>query len=208
MGMLIFDEVSVIRAGRQLFKPFSFALESGEIMTLQGESGLGKSTLLHALIDQEPGVEISGQITFDGRPMDPSTRLSAESQTVFQEPLLFPHLSIGANIELSMHQLKDASHRDRVNQLLNQIGLSGMAAQDPFQLSRGQMMRVAVARALAPHPRILFLDEPLSALDSETRDQVKHCIFEQVQADGAYGILVTHHPEDRPQGGGMVCLMR
>jgi len=206
--MLIFDEVTVTRSGQRLFQPVSFALEPGEIMTLQGESGLGKSTLLHALIAEEPGVEISGQITIDGTPMDPVTRLSAGSQTVFQEPLLFPHLSVGANIELSMYRLPSASHRMRVNQLLNDLGLGGMATQDPFQLSRGQMMRVAVARALASHPRILFLDEPISALDSETRDQVKHCIFEQVQADGAYGILVTHHPEDRPQGGGMVCLMR
>ena len=206
--MLIFDEVTVTRSGQRLFQPVSFALEPGEIITLQGESGLGKSTLLHALIAEEPGVEISGQITIDGTPMDPITRLSAGSQTVFQEPLLFPHLSVGANIELSMYRLPSASHRMRVNQLLNDHGLGGMATQDPFQLSRGQMMRVAVARALAPHPRILLLDEPLSALDSETRDQVKHRIFKQVQEDGAYGILVTHHPEDRPQGGGMVCLMR
>ena len=75
-------------------------------MTLQGESGLGKSTLLHALIDQEPGVEFMGKITLDGHQMDADARLSAESQTVFQEPLLFPHLSIGANIELSMHQCR------------------------------------------------------------------------------------------------------
>ena len=206
--MLIFDEVTVARSGQKLFQPVSFALEPGEIMTLQGESGLGKSTLLHALIAEEPGVEISGQIIIDGALMDPVTRLSAGSQTVFQEPLLFPHLSVGANIELSMYRLPSASHRMRVNQLLNDLGLGGMATQDPFQLSRGQMMRIAVARALAPHPRILLLDEPLSALDSETRDQVKHRIFKQVQEDGAYGILVTHHPEDRPQGGGMVCLMR
>ena len=206
--MLIFDEVAVERSGQRLFQPVSFSLKPGQIMTLQGESGLGKSTLLHALIAEEPGVEISGQITIDGTPMDPVTRLSAGSQTVFQEPLLFPHLSVGANIELSMYRLPSASHRMRVNQLLNDLGLGGMATQDPFQLSRGQMMRVAVARALAPHPRILLLDEPLSALDSETRDQVKHRIFKQVHEDGAYGILVTHHPEDRPQGGGMVCLMR
>ena len=89
--MLIFDEVFVKRAGRELFRPISFALQPGKIMTLQGESGLGKSTLLHALIDQEPGVEFKGQITLDGKRMDAETRLSAESQTVFQEPLLFPH---------------------------------------------------------------------------------------------------------------------
>ena len=206
--MLIFDEVFVKRAGRELFRPISFALQPGEIVTLQGESGLGKSTLLHALIDQEPGVEFKGQITLDGKRMDAETRLSAESQTVFQEPLLFPHLSIGANIELSMHRCRGTAHRVRVDQLLKDLGLSGMATQDPFQLSRGQMMRVAVARALAPRARVLLLDEPLSALDTETREQVRQVIFEQVRQDEAYGILVTHHSEDRPVGGDVVCLTR
>ena len=177
-------------------------------MTLQGESGLGKSTLLHALIDQEPGVEFMGQITLDGHQMDADARLSTESQTVFQEPLLFPHLSIGANIELSMHQFAGVARKVRADQLLDQLGLQGMDTKDPFQLSRGQMMRVAVARALAPHPRVLLLDEPLSALDTETREQVKQVIYEQVRHDGGYGILVTHHPEDRPIGGDMMCLTR
>ena len=206
--MLIFDDVFVRRAGRGLFRPVSFALQPGEIMTLQGESGLGKSTLLHALIDQEPGVEFMGQITLDGHQMDVDARLSTESRTVFQEPLLFPHLSIGANIELSMHQCAGIARKARVDQLLDQLGLQGMATQDPFQLSRGQMMRVAVARALAPHPRVLLLDEPLSALDTETREQVKQVIYEQVRHDRGYGILVTHHSEDRPIGGDVMCLTR
>ena len=177
-------------------------------MTLQGESGLGKSTLLHALIAQEPGVEFMGQITLDGHQMDADARLSTESQTVFQEPLLFPHLSIGANIELSMHQCAAIARKARVDKLLDQLGLQGMATQDPFQLSRGQMMRVAVARALAPHPRVLLLDEPLSALDTETREKVKQVIYEQARHDGGYGILVTHYPDDRPIGGDMICLTR
>ena len=206
--MLIFDEVFVKRAGRGLFRPVSFAIQPGEIMTLQGESGLGKSTLLNALIAREPGVEFMGQITLDGHQMDADARLSAESQTVFQEPLLFPHLSIGANVELSIHRCDGIARKARVDQLLDQLGLQGMATQDPFQLSRGQMMRVAVARALAPHPRVLLLDEPLSALDTETREQVKQVIYEQVRHGGAYGILVTHYPDDRPIGGDMMCLMR
>lgn len=206
--MLIFDDVFVKRAGRGLFRPVSFALQPGAIMTLQGESGLGKSTLLHALIDQEPGVEFMGQITLDGYQMDSDARLSTESQTVFQEPLLFPHLSVGANIELSLHRCAGIARGARVDQLLDQLGLQGMATQDPFQLSRGQMMRVSVARALAPHPRVLLLDEPLSALDTETREQVKQVVYEQVRHDGGYGILVTHHPEDRPVGGDMMCLTR
>ena len=206
--MLIFDDVFVRRAGRVLFQPVSFSLPPGEIVTLQGESGLGKSTLLHALIAQEPGVELMGQITLDGHQMDADARLSTESQTVFQEPLLFPHLSIGANIELSMDQCSGITRKARVDRLLDQLGLQGMAIQDPFQLSRGQMMRVAVARALAPHPRVLLLDEPVSALDTQTREQVKQVIYEQVRHDGGYGILVTHYPDDRPIGGDMMCLTR
>ena len=93
------------------------------------------------------------------------------------------------------------------DQLLKDLGLGGMAT-DPFQLSRGQMMRVAVARALAPRARVLLLDEPLSALDTETREQVRQVIFEQVRHDEAYGILVTHHSEDRPVGGMWFCLTR
>ena len=107
-----------------------------------------------------------------------------------------------------MHQCAGVVRKARVDQLLDQLGLQGMATQDPFQLSRGQMMRVAIARALAPHPRLLLLDEPLSALDTETREQVKQVIYEQVRHDGGYGILVTHHPEDRPIGGDMMCLTR
>jgi ABC-type nitrate/sulfonate/bicarbonate transport system ATPase subunit len=81
-----------------------------------------------------------------------------------------------------------------------------MIAGDPFQLSRGQMMRVSVARALAPHPKVILLDEPFSALDALTRQQVQSALFDQIKADGGYGILVTHHSEDRPPDGECVCL--
>ena len=139
--MLIFDDVFVRRAGRGLFRPVSFALQPGEIMTLQGESGLGKSTLLHALIDQEPGVEFMGEVTLDGHRMDADARLSTESQTVFQEPLLFPHLSIGANIELSMHQCVGIAREARVDQLLDQLGLQGMATGSISIVSRSNDAR-------------------------------------------------------------------
>jgi len=161
--MLIFDNVSVKRSGRSLFEPISFALKPGQVFTIQGPSGLGKSTLLQALIQPEDSVELSGQVTMDGRAMDPVERLAPCSQTVFQDPLLFSHLSIGANI--------------------------------------------ALARALAPHPKVILLDEPFSALDALTRQQVQSALFEQIKTDLGYGILVTHHSEDRPPDGESVCLM-
>lgn len=205
--MLILDNVSVKRANRLLFQPVSCVIKPGEILTLQGESGRGKSTLLHALIHEEPQVELVGQVRLDGQCMNMSDRLSECAQTVFQDPMLFSHLSVGANIALSMHRLPRSEHGYRINALLNQLGLDGMAREDPFCLSRGQMMRVAVARALAPHPRLLLLDEPFSALDTETREQVKTALFGQIKNDQSYGILVTHHVEDRPPKGECVCLM-
>lgn len=199
--MLIFDNVSVKRSGRSLFEPISFALKPGQVFTIQGPSGLGKSTLLQALIQPEDSVELSGQVTMDGRAMDPIERLAPYSQTVFQDPLLFAHLSIGANIALSLNRYDQAQRTARIKALLEQLGLAGMIAGDPFQLSRGQMMRVSVARALAPHPKVILLDEPFSALDALTRQQVQSALFDQIKADGGYGILVTHHSEDRPPDG-------
>jgi len=205
--MLIFDNVSVKRSGRSLFDPISFALKPGEVFTIQGPSGLGKSTLLHALIQPEDSVELSGQVSIDGRVMDPIERLAPYSQTVFQDPLLFSHLSIGANIALSLNRYDQAQQTARITALLEQLGLNEMIAGDPFQLSRGQMMRVSVARALAPHPKVILLDEPFSALDALTRQQVQSALFDQIKADGGYGILVTHYSEDRPPDGERVCLM-
>ncbi len=205
--MLIFDNVSVKRSGRSLFDPISFAVKSGQIFTIQGPSGLGKSSLLQALIQPEDSVELSGQVTIDGRVMDPTERLAPCSQTVFQDPLLFSHLSIGANIALSMNRFDQAKRTLRITALLEQLGLAGMIAGDPFQLSRGQMMRVSVARALAPHPKVILLDEPFSALDALTRQQVQSALFDQIKTDRGYGILVTHHSEDRPPDGDCVCLM-
>jgi ABC-type uncharacterized transport system YnjBCD ATPase subunit len=204
--MLIFDNVSAKRSDRWLFDPISFSLKPSQVFTIQGPSGLGKSTLLHALIQPEDSVELSGQVTIDGRVMDPIERLAPYSQTVFQDPLLFSHLSIGANIALSLKRFDQSQRTARITALLEQLDLAGMIAGDPFQLSRGQMMRVSVARALAPHPKVILLDEPFSALDAFTRQQVQSVLFEQIKADGGYGILVTHHSEDQPPDGECVCL--
>ena len=133
-------------------------------MTLQGESGRGKSTLLHALIHEEPQVELVGQVTLDGQCMDMSVRLSECAQTVFQDPMLFSHLSVGANIALSMHRFPRSKHERRVNALLNQLGLDGMAKGGSISFVKGSNDACSCHSSLAPHPRVLLLDDcPFSA---------------------------------------------
>ena len=194
------------RNGRPLFLPISASLLPGEILTVSGASGLGKSTFLHALIQPSSDVELSGTVCFDGNTMDPIHRLSSYSQTVFQDPLLFPHLSVGSNIALSINELCSSERKKRIHDLLNDMELSGLANHDPFQLSRGQMMRVSVARALGPYPQILLLDEPFSALDQRTRDRIRDRLCDQIRLCRSYGVLVTHQPEDQPFEGPCICL--
>lgn len=204
--MLTFDKVTVSRNGKPLFLPISVSVSPGEILTVTGASGLGKSTLLHALIQPSLDVELLGTVYFDGNIMDQTHRLSSFSQTVFQDPLLFPHLSVGSNIALSINQLCSSEREKRVHHLLSDMELPGLANHDPFQLSRGQMMRISVARALAPNPKILLLDEPFSALDHRTRDRIRDRLCDQVRIHLSYGVLVTHQPEDQPSEGPCVCL--
>lgn len=204
--MLLFDKIFVSRDGRPLFAPISSSILPGKILTLRGESGLGKTTLLNALIQPSENVILHGTISLDGEVIDPEIRLSAESQTIFQEPVLFPHLSIGANVGLPLGHLARLERRQRIEQLLRQVGLSGTTDGDPMALSRGQMMRVSIARALGANSKILLMDEPFSALDPMTRRAVKSLLFDAIQKHGSHGLLVTHTDDDQPEEGEIVCL--
>ena len=202
--------VSVKREGVLLFKPVTFELNRGEVVTLLGSSGLGKSTFLNALVMAESGVEITGDVSLDGHPIDPDTRFATLSQTVFQDALLFPHLSIHGNVGLALRTWPRATRVEAVDEILNALGLGGLQTSDPYALSRGQMMRVSIARALVDPPTLLLLDEPFSALDSTTRDRVRDVVFERAHAAGSHVILVTHSEDDRPtsETGQVICLTR
>ena len=200
-------ELTVERNGLRLFQPFSLAIAPGEVWTLEGPSGLGKSTLLSALIGPCPGVSLCGEVRLSGRAWSEIPISAKRAQMVFQEPSLFPHLSIGANIALGLEGLTRQVKVERVRQLLAALGLEYPLEHPATALSRGEAMRVQIARAIAPEPQVLFLDEAFSALDPTRREAVRAYVFQWVRESGAMCLQVTHSGEDRADERRVECLM-
>ena len=165
---------------------------SGLLTAVLGPSGCGKTTLLRCLAGFERvdggeirvgGVVVAG----NGRHVPAHRRRIA---VVPQEGALFPHLSVADNVAYGLDRA--ARRGDRVEEVLTLVGLAGYGDRMPHQLSGGQQQRVAVARALAPRPSVVLLDEPFSALDAGLRAGLRHDVREALRADGATGVLVTH----------------
>ena len=167
-------------------------MADGEFVTLLGPSGCGKTTTLRMVAGLiEP---TDGRVYFDA---DDVTFLPPRKRNigfVFQTPALFPHLSVADNVAfgLSVKGAKKEAIRDRVDEMLALVGLSGYGGRLPAQMSGGQQQRVALARVLATDPRVLLFDEPLSALDRNLRDTLKYSILDLQRRTGKTAIYVTH----------------
>ncbi|WP_027659730.1 ABC transporter ATP-binding protein [Salinispora fenicalii] len=165
---------------------------SGLLTAVLGPSGCGKTTLLRCLAGFERLDD--GEIHIDGVPIAGSGRhLPAHRRRIAvvpQEGALFPHLSVADNVGYGLGRA--ARRGDRIEEVLTLVGLAGLGHRMPHQLSGGQQQRVAVARALAPRPSVVLLDEPFSALDAGLRAGLRHDVREALRADGATGVLVTH----------------
>ncbi|WP_220193813.1 ABC transporter ATP-binding protein [Ktedonospora formicarum] len=176
-----------------------FSVASGTTTVLLGESGAGKSTVLRLLAGLlQPRV---GHISLDGIVyLDSERRIALSPQDrpigyVFQEYLLFPHLSVFENVAFGLRaqHLARPIVRERVSEALSRVHLSGFEKRQPHQLSGGQQQRVALARALALRPSLLLLDEPLAALDVQTRREVRQELRSILAETGITTVLVTHH---------------
>ncbi len=171
-------------------------LDLGPVTVLFGPSGSGKTTVLRALAGLDP--EARGRITFDGDPwLDTGRGLRVPPQRrrvglLFQEYALFPHLTVAANVGYGLFSLSRPDRAARVRAVAERLGIGGLLDRRPSQLSGGQRQRVALARALAPAPRLLLLDEPLSALDAPTREQLRTELRRSLEASGVPAIVVTH----------------
>jgi iron(III) transport system ATP-binding protein len=172
----------------------SLEIDQGEVVALLGPSGCGKTTLLRLLAGFErpdAGSVRLGGVEVAGRSWVPPER--RQVGLVFQDYALFPHLTVAENVAFG---LRRPGRSERVAELLAQAGLDAHGARYPHELSGGQQQRVAVARALAPRPRIVLLDEPWNTIDGHLREELRADVLDTLRAEGVTVVLVTHEREE------------
>ncbi len=170
----------------------NIVVEENEILALLGPSGCGKTTLLRIIAGlEEPD---RGEVHFDGRAMNHVPAHARGFGLMFQDYALFPHLDVAGNIGygLRIAGMAPGRRQDRVTQLLRLVGLEGFERRNVADLSGGEKQRVALARCLAPGPRLIMLDEPLAALDRGLRDHLALEIKRIILDVGIPAVLVTH----------------
>jgi iron(III) transport system ATP-binding protein len=190
------SNLSVAFGDRPVLQNVSLEIAAGEIVALLGPSGCGKTTLLRSMAGLERPTQ--GVITLGDRTLtDPKTFVAPERRRigmVFQDGSLFPHLTVAQNVAYGLHHKDNKETRTR--EALALVGLSDLADRQPGTLSGGQQQRVAVARALAPEPRVLLLDEPFSSLDTTLRHSVRNEIHSLLVSLGITTVFVTHDQEE------------
>ncbi len=187
--------LSVAFDSHTVLSEVTFALTKGEIGCLLGPSGCGKTSLLRAIAGFEPPA--SGEIWINrvlvnaqSKPIPTERR---KVGMVFQDLALFPHLSIEENIAFGLWGLSRSARRQRVQELIELVGLDGIGQRYPHMLSGGQQQRVALARAMARRPEVLLLDEPFSSLDVELRVRIAKEVRAILKQDGITAVLVSHN---------------
>jgi iron(III) transport system ATP-binding protein len=203
------------RVGRRFghvtaLKDVDLDVSPGEIVSLLGHSGCGKTTLLRVAA----GVDVpsAGRVLIDGREVaSPAVFIPPEERAIglmFQDYALFPHLTILKNVMFGLAALDRRSREQEALAALARIGLEHMAAAYPHEASGGEQQRVALARAIVPRPRILLMDEPFSGLDSRLRDSVRADTMSVLRETGATAVVVTHDPEEAMRMSDRIALMR
>ena len=174
----------------------SFGIEKGKLVALLGPSGSGKTTLLRMIAGLEnPN---SGDIFIDGKRVNDIPASKRGIGFVFQNYALFRYMTVFDNVAfgLELQKMPKKQIKERVKELLELTGLSGMEKRYPNQLSGGQRQRVAFARALAPNPQVLLLDEPFAAIDAKVRTELRSWLKEMVEKLGITSIFVTHDQDE------------
>jgi putative thiamine transport system ATP-binding protein len=200
--MLELRGVSLALKGKLLLKPLSLQIAAGDVVTLMGQSGLGKSSLLSYIGGDLADAFLSaGDVLLNGHSligMSPERRSVAR---LFQDDFLFPHMTVGENLLFAVPALPQAERSAMVSLALQRAELAGFEQRAPHTLSGGQRQRVALMRALLAKPKAILLDEPFSKLDKALRGQMRDYVYSHIAARGIPAVLVTHDREDAPPGG-------
>lgn len=186
---------AVVRYGETVaVEGVSVAVPRGSVVGLLGPSGSGKSTLLRAIAGLEPLV--SGSVSWEGQDLSGTKVHQRNFGLVFQDAQLFPTMTVAGNIAYGLGRLSREQRRERVAEMLELVGLPGYEQRRPTELSGGQAQRVALARSLAPTPRALLLDEPLSALDTGLRRRLADDLSRILRATHTTAVYVTHDHQE------------
>ena len=174
----------------------NFGIEKGKLVALLGPSGSGKTTILRMLAGLEN--PDSGDILIDGKRINDIPAAKRGIGFVFQNYALFRYMTVFDNIAfgLEVQKVPKAQIKERVMELIQLTGLSGMEKRYPSQLSGGQRQRVAFARALAPNPQVLLLDEPFAAIDAKVRTELRNWLKDMIHKVGITSIFVTHDQDE------------
>ncbi|MFV3305667.1 ABC transporter ATP-binding protein [Pseudomonas sp. NY15181] len=196
MSFLSVETLNKSYGDTTVFQDIDFAAERGEFVTLLGPSGCGKSTLLRCIAGLTP-VD-SGRILLDGEDIVPKSPQKRGIAMVFQSYALFPNMTVEQNVAfgLRMQKVPAAESAQRVREVLEMVELGPLTSRYPHQLSGGQCQRVALARSLVTRPRLLLLDEPLSALDARIRKHLREQIRRIQQDLKLTTVFVTHDQEE------------
>lgn len=199
MNALSLRGISLRVGGRTLVRSLDAEIPPGQILVVAGRSGTGKSSLLAYLCGVLPGAfAASGQVLIDGEDLTSVPPERRGLGILFQDDLLFPHLSVADNLAFGLRRtgIPATERRAVIDAALDSFDLKDFGPRDPATLSGGQRARVSLLRTLLSEPRALLLDEPFAHLDEETRSSIRNLVFDEVRRRQLPTLLVTHDAED------------
>ncbi|SFI57942.1 ABC transporter ATP-binding protein [Celeribacter neptunius] len=195
--------------GREVVSDVSLKVMPGQVTCLLGPSGCGKSTTLRIIAGVD--MQDEGEIYVDGQLVcDTVFRVPPEQRSIglmFQDFALFPHLTVFDNVGFGLKGHK-SDKRARIEELLDKVGLLSAIDKFPHELSGGEQQRIALARALAPKPSIMLMDEPFSGLDERLKDDIRDSTLDVLKAENTAVLLVTHEPHEAMRMADEIALMR